>query len=65
MSNVIKLWRRELPDDLITVSQFAIKHRCSKSYVYKLHNQKKIEFFPCGYNKFSEREALEAMGVYC
>ena len=63
MNKVVRLWRRELPDDLITVSQFAIKHGCSKSYVYKLHNLNRIKFFPCGYNKFSEKEALKAMGV--
>ena len=63
MNKIVQFWHRELPDDLITVSQFADKHGCSKSYLYKLHNLNKIKFFSCGYNKFSESEALRAMGV--
>ena len=67
MNNVLKFRQRgcELPDDLVTVSEFIAlhKHKCSKSYLYKLKNQNKIKFYPIGYYKFSEREALEAMGV--
>ena len=63
MSNVLKFKSRELPDDLITVSDFIQLHNCSKSYLYKLKNQNKIKFYPIGYYKFSEKEALEAMGV--
>lgn len=63
MSNVLKFKSRELPDDLITVSDFIQIHKCSKSYLYKLKNQNKIKFYPIGYYKFSEREALDAMGV--
>lgn len=64
MSNVLKFKNKGvLPDDLMTVSEFIKQHKCSKSYIYKLRNQNKITFYPLGYYKFSESEALRAMGV--
>ena len=63
MSNVLKFKSRELPEDLITVSQFVNKYGCDKSYLYKLRDRGKLRLFKLGYFKFSEKEALEAMGV--
>lgn len=63
MSNVLKFKSKELPDDLITVSQFAHKYGCHVTYLYKLRDRGKLRLYRFGYYKLSEREALEAMGV--
>ena len=53
----------ELPDDLMPIAEFAQKYKCAKSYLYKLHNQNKIKFYPIGRFKVSASEVLRAMGV--
>lgn len=65
MSKVVQLRERnkELPDDLITVSQFALKYGCDVSYPYKLRDRGKLRLYHFGYYKLSEKEGLEAMGV--
>ena len=63
MSNVLKFKSRELPDDLITISNFAEKYGCSKGLIYKLKNKGRIKLYPIGHYKISECETLKAMGV--
>lgn len=53
----------ELPDDLISISNFAEKYGCSKALIYKLKNKGRIRLYPIGHYKVSENEALRAMGV--
>lgn len=62
-NKVINFSQRSIatPDDLMTVKDFAIKHGCSKNYVYKLHYKGFLPFYPRGKNKVSELEALRAM----
>ena len=66
-NNVLKFKREfkiaELPDDLISISNFAEKYGCSKSLIYKLKNNGKLRLYPIGHYKVSEYEALRAMGV--
>lgn len=64
INKVLKFEKRSIvvtPDDLMTVSEFALKHGCSKEYVYKLHYKGLLEFYKRGKNKVSESEALKAM----
>ena len=66
-NNVLKFKREfkinELPDDLITISNFAEKYGCSKGLIYKLKNKGRIRLYPIGHFKVSEGETLRAMGV--
>ena len=63
MINKVVQFNRSIvtPDDLMTIKDFAIKHSCSKNYVYKLHYKGLLQFFPRGKNKVSESEALRVM----
>ena len=68
MKNNVVQFKRELiidklPDDLMTISEFATLHGCSKSLIYKLKNNGRIRLYPIGHFKVSEKEALKAMGV--
>ena len=66
-TNVVQFRHRteinELPDDLMSISDFATLHGCSKSLIYKLKNNGKLRLYPIGHYKVSELEALRAMGV--
>lgn len=65
MNNVLKFRQRdyELPDDLISISNFAQKYGCSKSLIYKLKNKGRIRLYPIGHYKISECETLRVLGV--
>ena len=64
MSKVIKFKTSpvdSLPDDLMTVKEFATTHGCSVDYVYKLNYKGLLHFYKRGKNKVSESEALRVM----
>ena len=67
MNKVVQFRREfnitELPDDLMSISDFATLHGCSKSLIYKLKNNGRLKLYPIGHYKVSEYEALKAMGV--
>ncbi len=56
-NNVINFIKETIPDDLITISNFAKKYGTSKSYLYKLINKGVIKLYKYGYFKISERQA--------
>lgn len=51
----------QIPDDLITISNFAKKYGTSKSYIYKLLYGRKIKRYKFGYLKISEKETIKAL----
>lgn len=60
-NNVINFSKEPTPEDLMTISKFAKKWDCHKSYLYKLRDRGKIKFYPRGYFKVSEKEVIKAM----
>lgn len=66
MQNKIVQFRKqpalEIPDDLITINEFATKYGCAKSYIYRLRDKNALKLYKIGYYKVSEAEALRAMG---
>lgn len=53
----------KLPDDLMKISEFVKKYKCSKPYPYILRNRGKLTFYKIGTFRVSESEALRVMGV--
>ena len=65
INNVVKFRQsvRDLPDDLMLISDFAEKYGCDKSFIYKLRDRGRLRLYPIGHFKVSVSEALRAMGV--
>lgn len=61
-NNVINIQKRtlkeleDLPEDLMTITNFAKKYGTSKSYIYKLIYKGAIKHYKYGYSKISESE---------
>ena len=60
-NNVISFNIKDLPDDLMKITDLANKYQCAKSYIYKLINGNKIKKYKIGIVKVSESEFLR----YC